>query len=500
MSTTLNVIITDAGIAEVVNAEHDGTAPVQLTQVGFGRGIYTPTADQTELQDEIKRVDTIAGGVVGDNIMHIEASDGTAGASYAVYEIGVYTQSGTLFAVYSQPLPILHKIADSEIMCVIDFVLAGFEPTSVTVGDTNYSLAPATTSNQGVVELATNEEAIAGTDAERALTPASGAAAMDAKITTHAATIATSGNPGHFSFTSTSTNTHPFAVTTAGEHILNAIYMRNNYVTMNDAQTIAVPKTFVGDVAVLKLLSMQSATLLTGTVTGSSRANAAKLLRTIDSSLSLASATAIYDTVHDGQIYIFSVSVSAAQRTELAQYFVVEAPDGGQIGTDEAPFADAYIKNLNFVEGLYFNDTGSEIVAGDGDVWGVGNLLVAIDGMRNGELGLVNLGGDTQYAYIAEAATQAAAQDDSSTGVSCPKGSIAFVFLAKSIKASGVSVEIGETFTISATSASIAELTSTGFSTGSRYLPAGTYKAFCKITFTGENAFFTQPIFVQRVA
>lgn len=176
MPSTLNVIITDAGIAEVVNAQHTGTAPVVLTQVGFGRGIYTPTADQTALHDEIKRVSTIAGGVVGSNIMHIQALDSGEDA-YAVYEIGVYTASGTLFAVYSQPMPILHKVANASIMCVIDFVLSGVEPTAVTVGDTNYTLAPATTTNLGVVELATDGEVIAGTDTERAITPAGGAAA-----------------------------------------------------------------------------------------------------------------------------------------------------------------------------------------------------------------------------------------------------------------------------------------------------------------------------------
>lgn len=175
MSNVLNVVITNAGIAEVVNAQHTGTAPVVLAQVGFGRGIYTPTADQTALHDEIKRVSTIAGGVVGSNIMHIQALDSGVDA-YAVYEIGVYTASGTLFAVYSQPIPILHKVANSSIMCVIDFVLSGVEPTAVTVGDTDYTLAPATATNQGVVELATVEETTAGTDTERAVTPADAAA------------------------------------------------------------------------------------------------------------------------------------------------------------------------------------------------------------------------------------------------------------------------------------------------------------------------------------
>jgi hypothetical protein len=202
MAATLNLIITDAGIQEVINAQHDGTAPVRLSQVGFGRGIYTPVPSQTALHDEIKRVGTISGGVVGGNIMHIQAIDGDASAAYAVYEIGVYTASGTLFAVYSQPLPIIHKVADSEIMVAIDIILTGVEPTAVTVGDTNYTLAPATTSNLGVVELATDGEAIAGTDTERALTPAAGAAAMAAHdtalremfVTTHAAESPTTGD------------------------------------------------------------------------------------------------------------------------------------------------------------------------------------------------------------------------------------------------------------------------------------------------------------------
>lgn len=252
MATSLNVIITDAGIAEVINAEHDGTAPVRLTQVGVGRGIYTPTPDQTALHDEIKRLSSIAGGVVGDNIMHIQALDGDRSAAYAVYEIGVYTASGTLFAVYSQALPILHKVADSEIMLVIDFVLAGFEPTSVTVGDTNYSLAPATTSNQGVVELATDEEAVTGTDAERALTPKSGAAAIDDKIGTHSDLIAGDGVPGHFSYAiGSSVSNSPFETFTEDGktyHRLRSAYLTNILVTRSGGQEILGNKGFSGSV------------------------------------------------------------------------------------------------------------------------------------------------------------------------------------------------------------------------------------------------------------
>lgn len=57
----INILITDAGLAEVINAEQNGTAPVVLTEVGLGTGQYTPSADQTALKSEFKRLSTIAG-------------------------------------------------------------------------------------------------------------------------------------------------------------------------------------------------------------------------------------------------------------------------------------------------------------------------------------------------------------------------------------------------------------------------------------------------------
>lgn len=168
----LGIVVTDAGIQEVINAEHSGTAPVLLTHVGFGTGQYTPTADQTSLQSEFKRLGTITGGNVGDNIIHIIVND-TSSDSYSVSEIGVFTASGTLFAVYSQATPIIQKAAASEIMLAVDIVLTHVDPDSVTIGDTNFILPPATTSQQGIVELATDAETQAGTDTTRAVTPAS---------------------------------------------------------------------------------------------------------------------------------------------------------------------------------------------------------------------------------------------------------------------------------------------------------------------------------------
>lgn len=169
---SINIIITDAGLNEVINAEQTGTAPVVLTQVGLGTGQYTPAADQTALRAEFKRLNTVAGGSIGDNAIHLTAQDAGSDA-YTVNEIGIYTASGTLFAVFSQPVPILQKAAASHALLAMDIVLTNVDPDSVTVGDTNFQLNGATTTRQGIVELATDAEVIAGADAFRVVTPAS---------------------------------------------------------------------------------------------------------------------------------------------------------------------------------------------------------------------------------------------------------------------------------------------------------------------------------------
>lgn len=172
MSGELRIVVTDAGIAEVVNAEKNGTAPVLLSHVAFGSSQYTPDAGQTAMKGEFKRFDSVSGGSVGDNTIHLTVSD-ASNDTYTVYEVGVFTESGTLFAIYSQNTPILQKASAAQALIAIDFVLTNVDPDSVTVGDASFILPPATTVIQGIVELATAEETITGSDATRAVTPAS---------------------------------------------------------------------------------------------------------------------------------------------------------------------------------------------------------------------------------------------------------------------------------------------------------------------------------------
>lgn len=164
------IVITDVGISEILNASQTGTAPVTLTEVGFGTGIYSATKEQTALQSEFKRISAIAGNAVDDDVIHFTARDNSADA-YSAYEIGVYTENGTLFAVYAQDTPIMQKAAGSTAMLAVDIKLTDISAANVTFGDTTLSVPPATETVQGVVELATIDETLEGTDEQRAVTP-----------------------------------------------------------------------------------------------------------------------------------------------------------------------------------------------------------------------------------------------------------------------------------------------------------------------------------------
>ncbi len=178
-SSELKMIITAAGLDEVVAASQAGTDTVLITEVGYGTGQYIATEEQTKLKSEFKRLTTVAGGAVANNIIHCTIQDSSQDA-YAVYEVGLYTDKGTLFAVYSQNTPILNKAAVSISMLSIDIAVTDFSADQVIFGDANLLNPPATTSQQGVVELATSAETITGTDDSRAITPA----ALSARTTT----------------------------------------------------------------------------------------------------------------------------------------------------------------------------------------------------------------------------------------------------------------------------------------------------------------------------
>lgn len=168
----IDITITDAGRAEVINADNTGTAPVTIAEIGLGTGNYLPSASQTALQAEFKRLNTIAGEVVADDTIHVVAKDEGID-DYDVAEFGLYLASGTLFAVYSVPSGfIIEKSAASTMMLAVDIILSTLNATSITFGSTEFTNPPASETVQGVTLYATEAEHQAGTIGNKASTPA----------------------------------------------------------------------------------------------------------------------------------------------------------------------------------------------------------------------------------------------------------------------------------------------------------------------------------------
>ena len=166
----MQVVITNAGLAAIVNAEATGTDAVTIAKIGVGSGKYTPLPTATSLVDETKQLDVIEGGTPGDNAIHVACRDDSAD-SYPVYEFGLYLEDGTLFALYSQQDPIIQKTATSQMLLSVDVKLEGVEASSITFGAVSYSFAAATSENAGIIEIATAAEVLAGSDTQRAVTP-----------------------------------------------------------------------------------------------------------------------------------------------------------------------------------------------------------------------------------------------------------------------------------------------------------------------------------------
>lgn len=188
----MNLLVTNAGLAALVNAEQTGTESVVIGSIQFGSGQYTPTADQTALQMPITTLTALSGGAVSEHTIHVTAEDESTDA-YTVNEVGVFLSDGTLFAVGSQNTPILQKASGAIALLSVDIALADHSAAAVTVGDTNFFNPPATTEIKGVIEIATDDEVAAGTDTERAVTPAH----LGSQIKVHAAKVASKTAIGH---------------------------------------------------------------------------------------------------------------------------------------------------------------------------------------------------------------------------------------------------------------------------------------------------------------
>lgn len=181
----IELIITSAGKKEIVNAQQNGSSAIKLSHIGVGSGKYTATEAQTSLQSETKRLSIVEGGATGDSAIHVALMDESTDA-YSVHEIGVYTDTGVLFAVTSSQTALAEKGAASSLLLAIDVAFADLDASVFTFGDLTYSNAAAANENAGVIATATDAEATAGTSTQKAITPSTLSVALNARAATNA--------------------------------------------------------------------------------------------------------------------------------------------------------------------------------------------------------------------------------------------------------------------------------------------------------------------------
>lgn len=175
----LQITVTPAGLAAIVNAQNTGTAPVLVSQIGVSPSSAGVVGGA--LDGEIKRLVTFAGDAVADDTIHLTLRDDTADV-YTLRAFALYLADGTLFAWYAQAGVILEKSAQAMVLLAVDVRFVQINATSLTFGDTDWINPPATIDVPGVVELSDDAEAIAGIDPTRAMTPSTTKAVLDNRL------------------------------------------------------------------------------------------------------------------------------------------------------------------------------------------------------------------------------------------------------------------------------------------------------------------------------
>lgn len=172
-------IVTAAGLDALVNAQGGNTTPIRISAVGLTESAFTMAPTITSLPGEFKRIEAVSGQSVNETTIHMTAQD----ISEDIYElrgIGLYLTDGTLFAVYSQDMPIFRKVSIAFFLLAMDIAFENSVEGEIIFGETSFLMPPASESVKGVAEIATNAEADEGTDDTRIISPRKAKRLLDA--------------------------------------------------------------------------------------------------------------------------------------------------------------------------------------------------------------------------------------------------------------------------------------------------------------------------------
>ena len=179
----LNLVITAAGYAALINAQGTGTETVTIAEVGVTSTAFVAAPTLLAVPNELKRISTVAGQAVADNQINLVMRDDEPD-TYALRGFGLYLDDGTLFAAFSQPDVLVEKAGLASVLLTFDVVFTDAVADVIEFGDMTWTNPPATTEMMGVVELATSAETVAGVDTQRAVTPAGLASVLAGPVAT----------------------------------------------------------------------------------------------------------------------------------------------------------------------------------------------------------------------------------------------------------------------------------------------------------------------------
>lgn len=168
--TTLSMMLTAAGLDALVDAQNGETEAIAITEIGLTETAFVMAPTLTALPGEFTRLESFAGQSVSETIIHMTALDPTEQV-YDLRGLGLFLGDGTLFAVYGQDDPIFRKVTIASFLLAFDVAFSADISGSITFGDSTFLYPPASETVKGVAEIATQDEANAGVDDERIITP-----------------------------------------------------------------------------------------------------------------------------------------------------------------------------------------------------------------------------------------------------------------------------------------------------------------------------------------
>jgi len=139
MSTPLQPVILEAGLAAVWRATNDGVA-AQITHIALGDAGYVPFQSQVGMRSERVRYPVADGSRVSPRQIHLTAlADGAT--EFWVREAAFILSDGTVFAVWSHPTTALaYKSANVDLLLAYDLELTAVPAGSVVVESTGAGL------------------------------------------------------------------------------------------------------------------------------------------------------------------------------------------------------------------------------------------------------------------------------------------------------------------------------------------------------------------------